>query len=257
MIKHEVGKFISLTMSQPKITLHWLSQSRSHRVVWLLEELNLKYDVKVYNRTKEYRAPNDLLKVHPLGKSPLLEIHSKDGGKSEILAESGHIFSYLLRNFDKENKLKGNNEQVDYYLHFTEGSFQGLQVSLLINDMAVQKTPFGAHYLVKGLLGIINRQFYIPESIRIYDFIESTIKQQHESGSDYIVGNTLTAADIILSFPINNMFDRPDAIKRIFGNYDVKAHYPHIYKWNQVIQNNSNMLKANEVINRADPSAKL
>lgn len=234
-------------MSKPKVVLHWLEASRSHRVIWLLEELDIPYEVKLYKRTKEYRAPKELKALHPLGKSPLIEVIHDDGNK-EIVAESGHIFSYLLRHYDTNNKLKKDNETVDYFLHFTEGSFQGLQVSLLINDIAVQKSPFLARYLVKSILGMINSQFYIPESIKIYDYLEELMKKQHANGSQVIVGDSLTAADIMLSFPVNNMFDRPDFVSRVFGKLNVKERYPNIYKWNQYMQSHPNLLKANEVI---------
>lgn len=234
-------------MSVPKITLHWLEHSRSHRVVWLLEELNIPYVIKTYKRTRAYRAPPELEALHPLGKSPLIEV-VQENGEREIVAESGHIFSYLLRHFDTSNKLGGNNEQVDYFLHFTEGSFQNLQVSLLISDMAVQKSPYGISFLIKNLLGLINKQYYCPESIKIYDYLEDILQKQHAQGSQTIVGESLTAADIMLSFPVNNLCTNPKFISRVFGNLDVKSKYPNIYEWNNYMQQHPTMLKANEVI---------
>lgn len=234
-------------MGEPKVIVHWLEASRSHRVLWLLEELNVPYEVKIYPRFQKYRAPKELEAIHPLGKSPLIEVIHEDG-KRKTIAESGHIFSYLLTHFDTDNKLKANDEAVDYFLHFTEGSFQGLQVGLLVNDVAVVESPFLARYLVKMVLGIINSQFYIPESYKIYDYLEDLMKQQHSKGSRVIVGDTLTAADIMLSFPINNIFIRTDFMTRIFGNVDFKAKYPNLYKWNQYMQSNPNLIKANESI---------
>jgi glutathione S-transferase len=72
------------------MTVHYLAKSRAHRIVWLLEELGLAYQVKTYQRRPDYRAPRSLKAVHPLGKSPVVEVDGK------VIAESGAIIEYLI-----------------------------------------------------------------------------------------------------------------------------------------------------------------
>lgn len=86
--------------------LHHLENSRSFRIVWLLEELNVDYQLTCYERTKAYLAPDSLKKIHPLGHAPILEVDDR------VLVESGFIIEYLLRHYDKEQLLKpfGDNE---------------------------------------------------------------------------------------------------------------------------------------------------
>lgn len=82
------------------LTVHHLNQSRSHRAIWALEELGLPYEIVHYQREKNMLAPEALKKVHPLGKSPVIE----DNGL--ILAESGAILEYLQETYDAESRLK-------------------------------------------------------------------------------------------------------------------------------------------------------
>jgi glutathione S-transferase len=216
--------------------------------VWLLEELNVPYEIHVYKRTKDFRAPKELDEVHPLGKSPVIEIISSDGER-KIIAESGHIFSYMIRHYDKENKLGGDNEEVDYFLHYTEGSFQWLHVGLLINDIAGQTVPWGVSHLLHGILGIINSYYYIPEVYKNLQFLESILEKQHKENKEYIVGDKLTAADIILSYPVSNFYVHPEVSARIFGKkFDAREAYPNLYRWYQHIEKQPKLIKANESI---------
>ena len=113
------------SISQDKrsmITLHHLENSRSQRILWLLEELGVEYEIKRYERDpKTNLAPDSLKAIHPLGKSPLIT----DGGKT--IAESAVIISYLIRTYGKDSGLIPDagskaEDQADYRLHFAEGS---------------------------------------------------------------------------------------------------------------------------------------
>jgi glutathione S-transferase len=82
-----------------KITLYWLEESRAQRIAWLLEELNLEYEIKVFKRTTLGVAPKELKEIHPLGKSPVIEIQPEGAEKPIVLAESGLIVEYLAEHF--------------------------------------------------------------------------------------------------------------------------------------------------------------
>ncbi|KAF3077834.1 hypothetical protein TWF569_004309 [Orbilia oligospora] len=96
--------------SGPKITLIWLNESRAQRIVWLLEELGLEYEVKAYKRREDKQAPAELKEFHPLGKAPVLII---DG---QTLAESGFIVEYLVDRFGP--RLKPPTDDAENYLQY-------------------------------------------------------------------------------------------------------------------------------------------
>ena len=114
------------------ITLHHLENSRSQRILWLLEELGVDYEIKLYKRDpKTNLAPDELKAIHPLGKSPLIT----DGGK--VVAESAVIVNYLIRNYDKDNRFSSTQDsdaaqQTEYWLHFDEGSLMPYLVMSLV-----------------------------------------------------------------------------------------------------------------------------
>lgn len=112
------------------LTVHHLNQSRSHRVIWALEELALPYEIVHYQREKTMLAPESLKKVHPLGKSPVIE----DNGL--ILAESGAILEYLQETYDAESHLKprdpAHKVQYRFWLHYAEGSLMPLLLMKLV-----------------------------------------------------------------------------------------------------------------------------
>ncbi|KAK6204733.1 glutathione S-transferase [Scheffersomyces amazonensis] len=247
-------------MSQPpKIILHWLTQSRAHRIVWLLEELELPYELKIYHRTKAYRSPPELRALHPLGRSPVLEVIND--GKSKLIVESGHIIQYLVENFDYKKKFAVENaddkEEIEFILHFTEASLQSGLVAILVNNVAKGKAPWGLQFLAGAITGSINKGFYEPQLSENLNFLESKIKQQHELGRKYFVGDKLSEADIILIFPIySNLFADAQRSDKIFQK-PIAELFPHLHKWTQEITKEPKLLKANEVIESLDQSAKL
>ncbi len=121
------------------LIVHTLNNSRAHRLIWLLEELGLDYEIKFYKRGPDYRAPAELKKVHPLGKSPVLE----DDGL--VIAESGAIFEYLLEKYDPRGLVpaKGTPERLayTYWLHYAEGTAMPLLVMKLIFGMIPKQVP--------------------------------------------------------------------------------------------------------------------
>ena len=166
------------------IVVHHLNNSRSQRILWLLEELKLKYEIKRYERdSKTMLAPDSLREVHPLGKSPVIT----DDGLT--LAESGAIIEYLVERYG-EGRLApkpGTPERLryKYWLHYAEGSAMPLLVMKLVFD------NFGLRD--SGA----SREFITPQIKLHFDYIESELGK-----STWFVGDEFTAADIQMSFPI-------------------------------------------------------
>lgn len=245
-----------LLQTQP-LTNTRLSQSRSHRLVWLFELLGLDYELKIYLRNKEYRAPKELEQVHPLGKSPVVEVIKADGTKL-VLAETGHIIQYVVSHFDTHKKLVPTSETdqvlVDYFLHFTEGTLQPQFVALLVLSMAKTKSPFFVSPLVGAISNAVSLAYYRPELLKSLTYLENHLK--NKTGA-YFVGDKLTGADVILSFPIGeNLFGDASRASQIAGG-DVAAKFPNLKKWADLIKEDPALQKANSVVHEKDPSAKL
>ncbi len=166
------------------IVVHHLNNSRSQRILWLLEELGLDYDIKRYERDPNTMlAPAALKAVHPLGKSPVIT------DEEQTLAESGAIIDYLVERYGN-GKLappSGTPEKLryNYWLHYSEGSVMPLLVMKLVFD------NFG--------LGdsAASSQFIAPQLKLHIDYLESEL-----SKNTWFVGDEFTAADVQMSFPI-------------------------------------------------------
>ncbi|KAK6868833.1 Glutathione S-transferase 1 [Candida tropicalis] len=233
-------------MTEPRIfndrfILHWLDDSRSQRILWVLEILQLDYEVKIYLRHPQtIRAPLQLFDVHKLGKSPVLEIIFGDGRPSIKMAESGFIMQYLLRYYDTNNILNPINPdqqlEVDYFLHYSEGSLQHIQIALLINSAAKHISPFGTKKIVKTITKAINNGYYKHEWYLNMQYLEDRLIK---NGTGFFVGDKLTGADVILSFPIHeNVFDNLEGVKEILhDDRDMRKLYPNLYKWSKMIKN--------------------
>ena len=133
------------------LTVHHLNQSRSQRILWALEELSLPYQIVRYQREKSMLAPPALKKIHPLGKSPVVE----DNGA--ILAESGAILDYLQDTYDSEGRFKPDEaepkRQYHFWLHYAEGSLMPLLLmKLVFTSLGKPPMPFGLRTL-GGALG--------------------------------------------------------------------------------------------------------
>jgi len=125
--------------SKVQITLHWLDRSRAQRIIWLLEELRLPYNLKTYQRKADQQAPSSLKAVHPLGKSPVLELIHPRTQKPLVLAESANIIEYLAEHFGRHlipQQWKGDEREVGdetdewmrykFYMNYAEGSLMNL-----------------------------------------------------------------------------------------------------------------------------------
>lgn len=178
------------------LTVHHLNQSRSQRVLWALEELGVPYQIVRYQREKTMLAPESLKKVHPLGKSPVVE----DNGL--IIAESGAILEYLQETYDAEQRFKPQEAQQkrDYrfWLHYAEGSLMPLLLlKLVITRLGKPPVPFGVRSVGKILARGVEHAFLNRQLETHARFIETQLVQRN-----WLVGNQLSMADIQMSFPI-------------------------------------------------------
>ncbi|MDJ0909631.1 MAG: glutathione S-transferase [Woeseiaceae bacterium] len=187
------------------LTVHHLEHSRSQRILWLLEELGVDYEIKAYKRDPETSlAPPDMRDVHPLGKAPMIS----DGDIT--IAESGAIIEYLMDTYD-DGTLRpaaGTPERRmwTYWLHYAEGSFMPLMIlSLIIGRIETAKMPFFVKPIARGIAGKV-RQGYLDQNVKRHlDWMESTLKE-----STWFTGENLTAADIQMSFALEAAEVRTD-----------------------------------------------
>jgi glutathione S-transferase len=190
------------------IIVHHLENSRSHRVIWLLEELGLDYRIEAYKRDpKTLLAPASLKSVHPLGKSPVVT----DGHR--VLAESGAIIEYLVEQ-NPAARLAPEPGSPDrfrylYWLHYAEGSLMPpLFLKLIMDRLEEAPAPFFARPVLRSAARAMKKTFVLPRLEENVSFIEGEL----EKGS-WFVGDKFTAADIQMSFPVRAALARADAGK--------------------------------------------
>jgi len=179
------------------ITVHHLNNSRSQRVLWLLEELGLPYEIKKYQRNPQTMlAPPELQQVHPLGKSPVI---TDDG---TTVAESGAIIEYLLERYGNGRLVPaaGTPERLSfrYWMHFAEGSaMPPLLLKLIFERIKVTPMPFFAKPIARGLANKVLAAMVDPNLKRQLDFMEAELGK-----TAWFAGAEFSAADIQMSFPI-------------------------------------------------------
>ncbi|KAL8286959.1 hypothetical protein RQP46_003965 [Phenoliferia psychrophenolica] len=222
-------------MSTPTIVVHWLENSRSQRVLWLLEEvrmsshiypplaqalplagdtadsplpvtLELPYTVKKYSRDKKTMfAPPELRAIHPLGKSPVVTI--EENGETITLAESGAIVEFVIERYGKgklvvDAKSGGVQDRANYlyWLHYAEGSIMmPLMLSIVMAQMPRQ-APYVAWPIVKVIALATMHKFVRPRLLESFGFVENSL-----AGKEFFVGDSLTGADIMMVFPAEGL----------------------------------------------------
>ncbi|MGB7756352.1 MAG: glutathione S-transferase [Salinisphaera sp.] len=190
------------------ITVHHLENSRSQRVLWLLEELEIEYKVERYARDpKTQLAPDSLKRVHPLGKSPVIT----DGRRT--VAETGLIIDYIVREHGggRLAPRPGSEDHLryQYWLHYAEGSLMPPLLLQLVFDTVEEKTPRLARPVARAISGQVKKQFIRPQRLLHFDYLENELRS-HE----WFVDDTFSAADIMLSFPIEAAVARGGAGER-------------------------------------------
>ena len=190
------------------IVVHHLNNSRSQRVLWLLEELGLPYEIKRYERdAKTMLAPPALKAIHPLGKSPVIT----DGDRT--IAETGAIVEYVLETYGQGRLIPpaGTPERLryTYWLHYAEGSAMTPLLLKLVFTALPNRAPGLMKGLVKSIAGRAQQGFVDPQITAHADYWEAEL-----SKSEWFAGSELTGADIMMSFPLEAGAARGGAASR-------------------------------------------
>ena len=179
------------------ITVHHLNNSRSQRILWLLEELGVEYEIKRYQRDPQTMlAPPELRKVHPLGKSPVMT----DGELT--IAESGAIIEYLIERYGQGRLAPAPGTpqclRYTYWLHYAEGSaMPPLLLKLVFNRVETAPMPFFAKPFAKGIAHKVKSSFIEPQIIQHLDYMNSEL-----AATGWFAGEEFSAADVQMSFPL-------------------------------------------------------
>ena len=179
------------------ITVHHLNNSRSQRVLWLLEELGLEYQIKRYARDpKTMLAPPELRSVHPLGKSPVIT------DEALTLAESGAILEYLIDSYGAGRLRPASGsparQRYTYWLHYAEGSaMTPLLLKLVFNRVESAPMPFFARPIARAIARNAKSSFVEPNIALHLDYMEREL-----GASGWFAGDDLSGADIQMSFPL-------------------------------------------------------
>lgn len=179
------------------IIVHHLNNSRSQRVLWLLEELGLDYDIVRYQRDPQTMlAPPELRAIHPLGKSPVL---TDDG---VVVAESGAIVEYLIERYGNGRLIPpaGTPERLRwrYFLHYAEGSaMTPLLLKLVFDRVESSPAPFFVRPIARAIAHKVKSSFITPQINNHLDYLEAELGK-----TDWFAGADFSAADIQMSFPL-------------------------------------------------------
>ena len=183
------------------IIVHHLNDSRSQRILWLLEELGLQYEIKPYQRDATTRlAPPELNKVHPLGKSPVIT----DGNRT--IVESGAIIDYIIRRYGNGRLQPAPDspayDEYQQWMHYAEGS---AMLPLMLNLYAMRLGDAAAPLMPRIESEIANHLSYTDDALK---------------GRQFLVGDSLTGADIQMSF-----------VGEVAGAFGKRAQYPNLDAW--------------------------
>ncbi|SNS49510.1 glutathione S-transferase [Tardiphaga sp. OK246] len=177
------------------LSVHHLNNSRSQRVLWLLEELGTPYEIIRYNRQPNMLAPPELRAIHPLGKSPVIT----DNGNT--IAESGAIVEYLVKTYGNGRLIPADNTperlRFTYWLHYAEGSAMPPLLLKLIFMMLPKRAPLLMRPVVNAIAAKALDTLVDPQLKQHMAFWEGEL-----SKSEWFAGSEFTAADIQMSFPL-------------------------------------------------------
>ncbi|NMH59901.1 glutathione S-transferase [Alteromonas ponticola] len=181
------------------LTLHHLNDSRSQRILWLLEELGAEYQLEVYQRDqKTGLAPTELKAIHQLGRAPVLTT------ENGTLAESGAIIEYLVKHYADATFAAPSDEKnyqsYLFWMHFAEGSLMPPLVAMKVLFKAREKTPLLFKPVVNKMVEGIIRAYYGPNLEQSLKYIESWL-----SSHEWFAGNQPTGADVQMSFPLESL----------------------------------------------------
>lgn len=198
------------------LTLHYLEDSRSHRILWMLEELQIPYEIKVYRRDpKTNLGPESFKQVHPAGKFPVV---TQD---DYVIAESGAIVEYLAQNFGDGRFLPNDTDTklaYTYWMHYAEGSLMPLLVMKQIFRKALETPmPFFIKPIIRILPDKIGSLYLDPTLGSHLDFVN-----EHLGTVTWLCGDQLTGADFLMSFPLEGV---------MVSNPTLAQQYPNIRRY--------------------------
>ena len=177
------------------LIVHHLEKSRSQRILWLLEELSVPYEIKFYKRGPDFRAPAELRAIHPLGKSPVVT----DG--EIVVAESGAIVEYIVGTYGAGRLIPpvGAPERLRYvyWLHYAEGSAMPPLLNKLLFGIFPGRAPIAMRPLAKMVSDRLIKDFVDPQLTAHMDYWEAELTK-----SAWFAGGAFTAADVQMSFPL-------------------------------------------------------
>jgi len=188
------------------LIVHHLNNSRSQRVLWLLEELELPYEIKHYQRdAKTQLAPPELKAIHPLGKSPVV---TDDGA---VIAETGAILEYIVEKAGgRLRPAAGTPDRLrwTYWLHYSEGSLMPPLLMRLIFSSLPARAPALLRPITRSIAGRTLESYVNPQLKTHFDFIEAELGR-----SKWFAGDAFSAADVMMSFPLEASGVRANAFE--------------------------------------------
>jgi glutathione S-transferase len=223
------------------LVMHHLEHSRARRIVWLLEELAIPYEIKAYQRNpKTMLAPPNLRAVHPLGKSPLVTDPNRGNC---VLAESGAIVEYLVEHYGQGRLAppagSDARQRFTYWQHYAEGSIMPLMLlRLIFNQVKKSPAPFFIKPILKGIDAQVTKAFIGPEITLHLSYIDAELGK---NPAGWFVGDAFSAADVLMSFPLEAAMQRARA----------DANRPNIVSWLEKISARPAYLRACEVTGEA------
>ncbi|KAF1844271.1 glutathione transferase [Cucurbitaria berberidis CBS 394.84] len=239
-----------------KIVVYWLNKSRAQRIIWLLEELNLEYEIKVFKRGADFRAGPELKQVHPLGRSPMIGITPAGSDKETIIAESETIMDYVCEHFGqhmippkfpegKEGVLCAETEEwmrYKFLMDYTEGSlFTFLMAALITGNIEKAPVPFFIKPITRGIAGKINSSFVDVELKNHFDFLEDYLIKSPSNG-EFFCGPNITGADIMMHFALEGATQRVPLSE---------TSYPKLYEYMRRLQGRDAYKRAGDRVSEA------
>lgn len=201
------------------ITLHHLDHSRSQRVIWFLEELQIPWQMVTWQRERTMLAPEGLKEIHPLGKAPII----KDNNR--VIAESAVILEYLQERYDPLNRFKPSHSEsfydYRYWMHYAEGSLMPLlMIQLVLGKLGAAPVPWLLRPMGRALAKGIQHKWLNGQLMTHARFLE-----QHVARQPWFAGEQFSVADIQMSYPVLALLARNES-----------AHFPALVAWRNRIQ---------------------
>ncbi|ODQ79649.1 hypothetical protein BABINDRAFT_162025 [Babjeviella inositovora NRRL Y-12698] len=229
-----------------EIILHHLTQSRSHRIVCLLKELDLPFEFRVYQRDPvTSRSPAELQKIHPLGKSPVIEDQT-----GKVISESGTITEFLVSKYGANSELKpataDEEFEIRHLMTHAEGSMQPIEVLLYVTSKlrTGSATPFFIRPIARKIADGLDNGYAAPDLKLQLRYLDGLLAK---NGTGWFVGNHISGADIMYSFCVGGAFRFTDV---------TPEKYPHICKWWDMIRERPAYKAANEAVKQAESLSK-